>query len=101
VCRCSLQRQQQAPHRTSLKRAISYYGAVLPGGKARGNEPVYAGWFSQNGNGEMTGTTWIDESGELWGPVLTNTSGANNHRAIALPHERLKQVLRKYNRIAR
>jgi D-aminopeptidase len=48
--------------------------AVLPRGKARSNQPVYAGWFSQNGNGEMTGTTWIDESGELWGPIIiTNT----------------------------
>ncbi len=36
--------------------------------------PVYAGWFSQNGNGEMTGTTWIEESGLLEGPVaITNT----------------------------
>jgi len=32
------------------------------------------GWYSQNGNGEMTGTTWIEESGFLDGPVLiTNT----------------------------
>lgn len=37
-------------------------------------DPVYAGWFSQNGNGEMTGTTWVEESGFLDGPVLiTNT----------------------------
>src|SRR5437588_10657249 len=35
---------------------------VLPRGKAN-PDPVYAGWFSQNGNGEMTGTTWIEESG--------------------------------------
>ena len=28
-------------------------------------DPVFAGWFAQNGNGEMTGTTWIEESGEL------------------------------------
>ena len=36
--------------------------------------PVYAGWFSQNGNGEMTGTTWIEEAGMLEGPVgITNT----------------------------
>jgi D-aminopeptidase len=35
---------------------------------------VFAGWFSQNGNGEMTGTTWVEESGFLTGPVLiTNT----------------------------
>jgi L-aminopeptidase/D-esterase-like protein len=36
--------------------------------------PVFAGWFSQNGNGEMTGTTWLEESGFLEGPVMiTNT----------------------------
>jgi len=35
---------------------------------------VFAGWFAQNGNGEMTGTTWIEESGFLEGPVMiTNT----------------------------
>ncbi len=46
---------------------------LFPRGKANGT-PVYAGWFAQNGNGEMTGTTWIDESGFLEGPVaLTNT----------------------------
>src|SRR5580658_5592239 len=41
---------------------------VLPRGKAD-NDPVYAGWFTQNGNGEMTGTTWVEESGFLEGPV--------------------------------
>lgn len=48
--------------------------AVLPRGKDSMNDPVFAGWFSQNGNGEMTGTTWVDESGFLEGPVMiTNT----------------------------
>lgn len=48
--------------------------AVLPRGKNSMNDPVFAGWFSQNGNGEMTGTTWVEESGFLEGPVLiTNT----------------------------
>jgi D-aminopeptidase len=48
--------------------------AILPRGKAKPDDPVFAGWFTQNGNGEMTGTTWIEESGELWGPVMiTNT----------------------------
>ena len=38
------------------------------------HEPVFAGWCALNGNGELTGTTWIDESGFLEGPVmLTNT----------------------------
>jgi L-aminopeptidase/D-esterase-like protein len=48
--------------------------AILPRGKAKPDDPVFAGWFTQNGNGEMTGTTWVEESGELWGPVMiTNT----------------------------
>src|SRR6202158_208936 len=48
--------------------------AVLPRGKDSMMKPVFAGWFSQNGNGEMTGTTWVEESGFLEGPVMiTNT----------------------------
>jgi L-aminopeptidase/D-esterase-like protein len=48
--------------------------AILPRGKSSSNDPVFAGWFSQNGNGEMTGTTWVEESGFLEGPVMiTNT----------------------------
>lgn len=47
--------------------------ALLPRGKAS-YDPVFAGWFSQNGNGEMTGTTWIEESGFMEGPLMiTNT----------------------------
>lgn len=48
--------------------------AVLPRGAASAESPVFAGWFALNGNGEMTGTTWIEESGFLEGPVMiTNT----------------------------
>ncbi len=48
--------------------------AVLPRGKDSMMNPVFAGWFAQNGNGEMTGTTWVEESGFLEGPVMiTNT----------------------------
>ncbi|MFI5076695.1 MAG: P1 family peptidase [Vicinamibacteria bacterium] len=46
---------------------------VHPRGRAN-NDPVFAAWFTLNGNGEMTGTTWIQESGLLEGPVaITNT----------------------------
>ncbi len=46
--------------------------AILPRGF--GFSPVFAGWYSLNGNGEMTGTTWVEESGFLEGPVMiTNT----------------------------
>src|SRR6476661_6745649 len=39
--------------------------AIIPRGHASLNDPVYAGFFSLNGNGEMTGTSWVDESGFL------------------------------------
>jgi L-aminopeptidase/D-esterase-like protein len=46
--------------------------AVHPRGKTY--DPVFSGWYALNGNGEMTGTTWVEESGFLEGPVvITNT----------------------------
>jgi D-aminopeptidase len=48
--------------------------AILPLGKSGANTPVPASMFSFNGNGEMTGSEWVEESGFLEGPVLlTNT----------------------------
>jgi len=48
--------------------------AVLPRGGNSYLDPVFAGWYSLNGNGEMTGTTWVEESGFMEGPVMiTNT----------------------------
>lgn len=47
--------------------------AILPRGK-KSTDQVFAAWFTLNGNGEMTGTTWVEESGFLEGPVMiTNT----------------------------
>jgi D-aminopeptidase len=47
--------------------------AILPRGKDS-NDAAFAGWFTENGNGEMTGTIWLEDSGFLDGPVmLTNT----------------------------
>lgn len=46
--------------------------SILPRGM--NYDPVFAGWYSLNGNGEMTGTTWVEESGFLEGPIMiTNT----------------------------
>src|SRR5687768_13238874 len=46
---------------------------VHPRGKGN-NDPVFGAWFTLNGNGEMTGTTWLQESGILEGPIaITNT----------------------------
>jgi L-aminopeptidase/D-esterase-like protein len=69
---------------------------VLPRG-AKDNDPVYAGWFSLNGNGEMTGTTWVEESGFLEGPVaITNTHSVGTVRdsmiAWGLKHNALRQA---------
>ena len=56
----------QGPVRTGVT-------AIFPRGAANG-DPVFGGWFTLNGNGEMTGTTWLEESGFLAGPVMiTNT----------------------------
>ena len=46
---------------------------IHPRGKSN-PDPVFSAWFTLNGNGEMTGTTWIQESGYLEGPIaITNT----------------------------
>lgn len=48
--------------------------AILPRGM-NSSDPVSAGWFTLNGNGEMTGTTWVEESGFLYGSrMITNTT---------------------------
>jgi D-aminopeptidase len=48
--------------------------AIHPRGQAGAADPIAAGFFSQNGNGEMTGVSWIEESGTFSGPVaITNT----------------------------
>lgn len=48
--------------------------AILPRGDQSFNDPCFAGWYSLNGNGEMTGTTWVEESGFAEGPIMiTNT----------------------------
>jgi dipeptidyl aminopeptidase/acylaminoacyl peptidase/L-aminopeptidase/D-esterase-like protein len=60
--------------------------AILPRGKGSA-EPVFAGWFSLNGNGEMTGTTWVEESGLLEGPVMiTNTHSVGVVRDAVIAH---------------
>ncbi len=47
--------------------------AIIPRGKLS-KDQVFGGWFALNGNGEMTGTTWVEESGFLEGPIMiTNT----------------------------
>jgi L-aminopeptidase/D-esterase-like protein len=96
--------------------------AILPRGKAHGNEPVYAGcdaviaWYLQSykavGRAAVLpsdrmspffeATVTAIEEAIINALVAAETmSGANNHRANAIPHERLQHVVRKYNRLAR
>jgi D-aminopeptidase len=58
--------------------------AVLPRGRLD-LDPVFAGWFNLNGNGEMTGTAWVEDSGFLTGPFLiTNTFSLGTVRDAAI-----------------
>ena len=59
--------------------------AIFPRGKARKFSPVFANWYSLNGNGEMTGTTWLTESGFLETPIMiTNTNSVGVVRDAVL-----------------
>lgn len=56
--------------------------AILPRGKEF--DPVFANWYALNGNGDMTGTHWITESGFLETPILiTNTGSVGTVRDAA------------------
>ncbi len=64
--------------------------AVLP--RKIVNDPVFAGWACLNGNGEMTGTTWVDESGFLSGPIMiTNT------HSVGVVHDAVIEWISKNN----
>ena len=68
--------------------------AVFPRGT--GNlAPVFAGWFNLNGNGEMTGTAWIDDYGLLLYPIAitnTNSVGVVRDAVIEWGHSRITEV---------
>lgn len=58
---------------------------IFPRGKEKKFSPVYANWYSLNGNGEMTGTTWVTESGFLETPIMiTNTNSVGVVRDAVL-----------------
>ena len=50
--------------------------AILPRGRDPEPKPVWAGQFSLNGNGEMTGAHWVRDGGWLTGPILISNSHA-------------------------
>jgi D-aminopeptidase len=78
----------QGPVRTGVT-------VVVPRG-IQSNDPVFAGWFSLNGNGEMTGTTWVEESGFLEGPLaITNTHSVGVVRDAIIAWEGKHNMIRQ------
>jgi L-aminopeptidase/D-esterase-like protein len=66
--------------------------AIHPRGRANPGDPVAAGYHSQNGNGEMTGVSWIAESGTCQGPVaITNT------HAVGVAHAGIIAWMNRYH----
>jgi D-aminopeptidase len=80
----------QGPVRTGVT-------VIHPRGKSN-SDPVFASWFTLNGNGEMTGTTWVQESGYLEGPIgITNTHSVGVVRdAIIIWEVSQKNVLQPW-----
>ena len=71
--------------------------AVLTRGKSSSDQ-VFGAWFTLNGNGEMTGTTWVEESGFLEGPIIiTNTHSVGTVRD-ALIEWQIRKQRRRLNR---
>ena len=65
--------------------------AVLTRGKDS-NDQVFGAWFTLNGNGEMTGTTWVEESGFIEGPIMiTNTHSVGTVRDAVIAWQMKKQ----------
>jgi len=66
--------------------------AIHPRGKGNPGDPVAAGFHSQNGNGEMTGVSWIEESGTCQGPIaITNT------HAVGIAHAGIIAWMKQYH----
>jgi Peptidase family S58/Major Facilitator Superfamily len=76
--------------------------AILPRGRDGVGQPCAAGWYSLNGNGEMTGTTWIDEAGSFNLPVvLSNTHAVGAcHTGVVSWVNRIKPRLARQRLLA-
>ena len=66
--------------------------AILPHGRSRTPRPVWAGFHALNGNGEMTGTHWIEHGGYFVGPVCLT----NSHSVGIVHHATTRWMLEQY-----
>ncbi|WP_116365992.1 P1 family peptidase [Parahaliea mediterranea] len=74
--------------------------AILPRGRGEQPRPVWAGQFDLNGNGEMTGTHWIDDAGYFASPIcLTNSHsvGVAHHATVAWMVRQYREHYREYH----
>ncbi|HEX2257965.1 MAG TPA: P1 family peptidase [Afifellaceae bacterium] len=72
--------------------------AIIPRSEERRMSPVWAGYHAFNGNGEMTGTHWIEEAGYFCGPILitnTHSVGIVHHAAVRWMTERYGEQFRE------
>ncbi|WP_317929522.1 P1 family peptidase [Halioxenophilus sp. WMMB6] len=66
--------------------------AILPRGKTTEPQPVWAGTYALNGNGEMTGTHWIEDGGYFTGPIMLT----NSHSVGIVHHAAIKWMISQY-----
>lgn len=85
--------EDQKDENEKVKEVRTGVTAILPRGKTD-KRPCFAHWFPLNGNGEMTGTAWIEESGQLEGPVMiTNTHSVGVVRDAVIQWQASRQQL--------
>ncbi len=85
LCEATPRPGRSMPVRTGVTAIVPHAGSTLP-------VPVYAGVHRLNGNGEMTGTHWIEDGGYFLGPVtITNT-----HSVGVAHHATIRWMLERY-----
>lgn len=84
----------QKPSSSSSKLIRSGVTVLLPRGKDKSPCPVWAGFYSLNGNGEMTGTHWINDGGYFVGPICLT----NSHNIGIVHHTATKWIIKNYKK---
>lgn len=84
----------QKPNSSNSKLIRSGVTVLLPRGKDKNPSPVWAGFYSLNGNGEMTGTHWINDGGYFVGPICLT----NSHNIGIVHHTATKWIIKNYKK---
>ncbi|WP_432461026.1 MULTISPECIES: P1 family peptidase [unclassified Agarivorans] len=78
-----------------LSPACTGVTAILPHGRSHTPRPVWAGMYALNGNGEMTGTHWIQDGGYFTGPIMIT----NSHGVGMTHHAAVKWMIQQYQAV--